>query len=121
VTDTNTDNTSINAAAPAMDGCTCCDSTKAAVTTGSDSEETTGMTTTTYTVIGMTCGHCVNAVSIEIGTVAGVNGVEVDLTTGAVHVTSAAPLDRADVASAVDEAGYTLAEGDVEAGTGRTG
>jgi copper ion binding protein len=69
------------------------------------------MTTTTYTVTGMTCGHCVNAVSSEVGRLAGVTGVQVDLTTGAVTVTSAAPLDDAAVAAAVDEAGYQLIAG----------
>jgi copper ion binding protein len=66
------------------------------------------MTTSTYQVKGMTCGHCVGAVSGEIGKLDGVTGVEVDLATGAVTVTSAAPLERAAVAAAVDEAGYEL-------------
>ena len=67
------------------------------------------MTTSTYTVTGMTCGHCVSAVSEEVGTLPGVTGVEVDLPTGAVTVTSDAPLDDAAVAAAVEEAGYELA------------
>jgi copper chaperone CopZ len=66
------------------------------------------MTTSTYQVKGMTCGHCAGAVSGEIGQLDGVTGVEVDLATGAVAVTSAAPLERAAVAAAVDEAGYEL-------------
>ncbi len=67
------------------------------------------MTTTTYTVSGMTCGHCVQAVSTEVGRLAGVTDVQVDLATGAVTVTSDAPLEREAVAAAVDEAGYELA------------
>jgi copper ion binding protein len=63
----------------------------------------------TYQVAGMTCDHCVAAVRGEIGSLSGVLGVEVDLATGAVTVTSAAPLPPADVAAAVDEAGYELA------------
>ncbi len=63
---------------------------------------------TVYTVKGMTCGHCVNSVSAEIGRIAGVTGVRVDLADGAVTVTSTAPLAQADVAAAVDEAGYEL-------------
>jgi len=63
---------------------------------------------TVYTVKGMTCGHCVNAVSAEISKLDGVAGVTVDLATGAVTVTSEAPLDRAAVAAAVEEAGYEL-------------
>jgi Copper chaperone len=63
---------------------------------------------TVYTVKGMTCGHCVNAVTEEIGKLAGVSGVAVDLASGAVTVTSEAPLDRQAVAAAVEEAGYEL-------------
>ncbi|HET9141224.1 heavy metal-associated domain-containing protein [Actinophytocola sp.] len=68
------------------------------------------MTTSTYTVAGMTCAHCVNAVRQELGALAGVTDVAVDLATGRVEVTSAAPLDPAEVRAAVDEAGYALAE-----------
>jgi copper chaperone len=67
------------------------------------------MVTTRYAVKGMTCGHCVSAVSDEVGRIDGVTAVDVDLATGAVTVTSAAALDDADVREAVDEAGYELA------------
>jgi copper chaperone len=67
------------------------------------------MSTSTYTVTGMTCGHCVSAVSEEVGALPGVTEVEVDLPTGAVTVTSDTPLDEATVAAAVEEAGYELA------------
>jgi copper chaperone CopZ len=70
-------------------------------------KETT-MATTTYTVSGMTCGHCVNAVTSEIQQLEGVRDVQVDLASGAVTVTSEAPLDDAAVAAAVDEAGYQV-------------
>ncbi len=66
------------------------------------------MTSTTYRVEGMTCEHCVRAVRAEVGALEGVDEVEVDLATGEVAVTSAAPLDRAAVQAAVDEAGYEL-------------
>jgi copper chaperone len=65
---------------------------------------------TTYTVTGMTCEHCSRAVHEELSALPGVADVQVDLTSGAVRVTSAAALDRAAVAAAVDEAGYALAE-----------
>ncbi|MBC6460156.1 heavy-metal-associated domain-containing protein [Actinomadura sp. HBU206391] len=68
------------------------------------------MTTTRYAVKGMTCGHCVSAVSAEVGQIAGVTGVDVDLATGAVTVTSTGLLDDADVRAAVDEAGYEIAD-----------
>ncbi|MEU8080328.1 heavy-metal-associated domain-containing protein [Catellatospora citrea] len=61
-----------------------------------------------YTVKGMTCGHCVNSVSTEISKIDGVTGVQVDLPTGAVTVSSAGPLPRTAIAAAVDEAGYEL-------------
>lgn len=65
--------------------------------------------TSTYTVTGMTCSHCVQAVSGEISTLPGVADVRVDLASGAVTVTSAAPLADEAVRAAVDEAGYELA------------
>ncbi|MFL6108657.1 MAG: heavy-metal-associated domain-containing protein [Marmoricola sp.] len=67
------------------------------------------MSTATYTVTGMTCGHCVASVSEEIGELAGVTSVDVVLETGAVTVTSAGPLDDDAVRAAVEEAGYQLA------------
>ncbi len=68
-------------------------------------------TTTTYQVEGMTCDHCVRAVTGELLLLPGVQRVDVDLESGAVTVISDNPLDRAEVAEAVDEAGYALAEG----------
>lgn len=67
------------------------------------------MSTATYTVVGMTCGHCVSSVTEEISQVAGVTGVEVDLASGAVTVTSEAPADADAVRAAVEEAGYEVA------------
>ena len=67
------------------------------------------MNTTTWTVTGMTCGHCVASVTEELLEVDGVESVDVDLPTGAVTVTSAGPVARGDIAAAVDEAGYALA------------
>jgi copper chaperone len=66
------------------------------------------MTVRTYAVAGMTCGHCVHAVSEEIGALAGVSDVTVELNangSSAVQVTSAQPLSEADIAAALDEAG----------------
>jgi copper chaperone len=72
------------------------------------------MATTTYTVTGLTCEHCVRAVTAELSGLDGVSGVSVALTPGgksAVTVTSAAPLPRQAVAAALDEAGdYRLAQ-----------
>ncbi len=65
--------------------------------------------TRTYTVTGMTCGHCVASVTEEVGALPGVEDVQVDLESGRVVVTSAGPVDEAAVAAAVEEAGYALA------------
>ena len=64
------------------------------------------MTTATYRVSGMTCDHCVRAVTEEVGKLPGVATVEVDLASGTVTVSSDAPLNEGDVRAAVDEAGY---------------
>ena len=67
------------------------------------------MTTANYTVVGMTCGHCVNSVTEEVSQVAGVSAVDVDLSTGGLAVTSDTPVDDNAVRAAVEEAGYQLA------------
>jgi copper ion binding protein len=66
------------------------------------------MTTTTYRVAGMSCGHCVNAVTTELTKISGVSDVDVALDAGEVTVTSDAPLDDAAVVAAIDEAGFEL-------------
>lgn len=66
------------------------------------------MTTATYTVTGMTCGHCVNSVTEEVQAVTGVTGVDVDLQSGRVTVTSDGPVDAGLIRGAVEEAGYEL-------------
>lgn len=68
------------------------------------------MTTTTYRVTGMTCDHCVRAVTTELVMVPGVRSVDVDLAEGAVTVTSDGPLDLGEVREAIDEAGYALSD-----------
>ncbi|MEU7926484.1 copper ion binding protein [Micromonospora sp. NPDC049801] len=68
------------------------------------------MVDTTYQVKGMTCGHCVSAVSAEVGAIEGVRDVRVDLATGQVTVSSEQPVDTGAVRAAVDEAGYDLVE-----------
>ena len=67
------------------------------------------MSTATYTVVGMTCGHCVNAVTGEVAQLPGVTAVDVDLASGGLTVTSAAPVDESAVRAAVEEAGYEVA------------
>lgn len=72
------------------------------------------MTQSTYRVTGMTCGHCVQAVSTELKAIDGVTDVTVDLdAAGAstVTVTSAGPLQPEQVSAALDEAGeYRLVD-----------
>ena len=69
------------------------------------------MVTTTYIVRGMTCGHCITAVTQELKSIQGVTDVTVDLVEGGdstVSVTSTDPLDIERAKAAVDEAGYEL-------------
>ena len=65
-------------------------------------------TTSQWQVQGMTCGHCVASVTEELSELPGVQSVDVELETGRVTVTSAAELQRDEVAAAVLEAGYAL-------------
>ncbi|MEV4177146.1 cation transporter [Nonomuraea sp. NPDC049709] len=67
------------------------------------------MSTVTYTVKGMTCGHCVSSVKEEVSEVAGVTSVEVDLASGLLTVDSDGPVDAAKIVAAVEEAGYEVA------------
>ncbi len=67
------------------------------------------MSTATYTVVGMTCGHCVSAVIEEVSQLPGVTGVDVDLASGGLTVTSEAPVEESAVRAAVEEAGYEVA------------
>jgi copper chaperone len=69
-------------------------------------------TSVTLPVVGMTCGHCVQAVTQELTALDGVQDVAVELVpngTTLVTVTSAAPLDDAAVRAAIDDAGYDVA------------
>jgi len=81
------------------------------------------MTSATYQVTGMTCEHCVRAVTGELRALDGVGGVTVELVPGgssAVTVTSEAPRPAGAVAAALDEAGdYRLAAS--EPGVGAEG
>jgi copper chaperone len=67
------------------------------------------MSTATYTVVGMTCGHCVGAVTEEVSQLPGVTAVDVDLASGGLTVTSDAPVEDSAVRAAVEEAGYEVA------------
>ncbi|HEY5979398.1 MAG TPA: heavy metal-associated domain-containing protein [Microlunatus sp.] len=66
-------------------------------------------TTTEYVVTGMTCGHCVNAVSDEVSHLPGVVDVDVDLATGSLTVVSHTVVPFPDLERAVEEAGYSVA------------
>jgi copper chaperone len=66
---------------------------------------TVEQTVNAYTVPGMSCSHCVVAVTEEIGRVAGVESVDVELESKQVTVRGRA-LDDGAVRAAIDEAGY---------------
>jgi copper chaperone CopZ len=68
-------------------------------------------TTTTVSVSGMTCGHCVSAVSEEIEALAGVEAVDVELNAGGIStvtITSSNELSPSEIGEAVAEAGYLV-------------
>jgi copper chaperone len=67
------------------------------------------VSTASYTVVGMTCGHCVNAVTEEVSAVPGITAVDVDLASGGLTVSSTEPVDDDAVRAAVEEAGYQVA------------
>ncbi|MBV6759960.1 heavy-metal-associated domain-containing protein [Rhodococcus opacus] len=67
------------------------------------------MSTSSITVTGMTCDHCVSSVTEEISELPGVTAVNVDLATGKVVIESTSDLDPGAVADAVEEAGYSVA------------
>ncbi len=66
------------------------------------------MTESTYTVDGMTCGHCAASVTEEVGKLQGVHNVNVDVEARLVIVTSESPLPVDQVTHAIQEAGYAL-------------
>ncbi|WP_345699316.1 heavy-metal-associated domain-containing protein [Kitasatospora terrestris] len=70
--------------------------------------EVTMSSTVTYTVSGMSCGHCEKSISEEVSGLAGVTAVAADAKAGTVTVSSEAPLDEDEVRAAIDEAGYEL-------------
>jgi copper chaperone len=63
----------------------------------------------TYTVTGMTCQHCVNAVTSEVSSIDGVQSTAVDLAAGTVTVIGEGYSDE-QIKDAVDEAGYSLSD-----------
>ena len=68
-------------------------------------------TTTTISVSGMTCGHCVSAVSEELEAIEGVEAVNVDLAAGGIStvtITSTKELPASEMGEAVAEAGYLM-------------
>lgn len=67
------------------------------------------MRTTTVTVTGMTCDHCVRSVSEELSELDGrVDDVDVDLASGQVTLHTSAPVEPDAVRAAVEEAGYEV-------------
>ena len=66
------------------------------------------MSEITYSVEGMTCDHCARAVTTEVSNIPGVTAVEVDVSTGAVKVSSVDPVDEGAFRAAIEEAGYEV-------------
>lgn len=66
------------------------------------------MSTSTHTVVGMTCDHCVRAVTEEVKGIDNVKDVSIDLASGTVTIEAEGAVDEAALRAAVDEAGYEL-------------
>lgn len=109
---------SLPPAAPATARCSCCSTqpqtASIPITPSKDNAmSTTTTTTASYPVTGMTCAHCVGAVTKELTALPGVTSVNIELVSGGastVTVTSDTPIGNDEVAAALDEAGdYRLA------------
>ena len=68
------------------------------------------MSTSKVIVSGMTCGHCAASVREEVGALAGVTDVDVDVASGRVTISSSAPIEADAIRGAIEEAGYHLAQ-----------
>lgn len=66
------------------------------------------MSTVSFKVPGVSCGHCRSAIDAEVSVVSGVESVEVDLDEKTVTVRGEA-LDERAIVAAIDEAGYEVA------------
>ncbi|ULQ59146.1 heavy-metal-associated domain-containing protein [Brucepastera parasyntrophica] len=66
--------------------------------------------TKTIQVSGMSCGHCVKRVENALKNIPGVTKVSVNLDSGSASITSGRDIASAELASAISEAGFTLAE-----------
>ncbi|QEO14449.1 heavy-metal-associated domain-containing protein [Agromyces intestinalis] len=97
------------------DGCACCapatGTTSAAVASATDAA--TDAPVAEFGVAGMTCSHCVGAVTGELTALEGVTDVSIELVAGGVsrvRVSAERALTADEIAAAVDEAGYDVAE-----------
>ena len=113
VSQVSTTNAAASDATQASAGCSCCatdaGTAATAAATAADSDlGTAPIVVADYTVTGMTCGHCVAAVTEEVSALAGVVDVKVELSSGQLTVTSDAPVADELVRGAVEEAGYQL-------------
>lgn len=89
--------------------CGCSTENTTAPTATAAETAASGAASVSYTVTGMTCGHCVSSVTEEVSAIDGVRDVVVDLATGNLSFTSDQPVSPDAVEAAVREAGYALA------------
>ena len=89
--------------------CTACAcTTDTSSETGTEAANESAGEVSEFTVIGMTCGHCVNSVTEQIQQIDGVRDIALDLATGAMTVTADPPITADAVSAAVREAGYQV-------------
>ena len=64
------------------------------------------MTTVTYSVPAMHCGHCTQTVEMEVGELEGVQGVKADLATKKVQIAFGAPASEEKIKALLAEINY---------------
>ena len=86
--------------------CSCCST--GTQTSSKTAAQAPARETVTYQVAGMTCAHCASSVTAELVKLPGVSDIQVDVASGQVMVTSQTPVDVESIATAVEEAGYSV-------------
>lgn len=88
--------------------CSCCATDAPSEQASTEIAQEANVNVSSYSVTGMTCGHCASAVTSKLQSQPGVNDVQVELVAGGtstIKITSGTPLTQAQVSAALDEAG----------------
>ena len=66
------------------------------------------MTTVTYTVPAISCGHCTHTIETEVGELQGVQSVKADEATKKVEITFEAPANETAIKAMLAEINYPI-------------